>query len=164
MCDGALASNRQVSTVEGSRDQTSNLSSSSQVFDQRRVFQPKPLRNLLSSSLAGNLLRNTRRNVQNSNPELQRRRNVPQGLVQNGRRTFGDRTMWLGRRYFSADAHLNSECKKKGLSESQIGQELLSEIEEQPSTGLQACLNLVYSFVLRSQILHQSCARSKGSS
>lgn len=135
--NGALASNRQMSTVESCGDENSNPLSSSHVLDQQQVVQLKPRRNIL----AANLLRNTWRNGQNLNSELQRRRNFPvlrESLVQNGRRTrlgsFGDRTTcrtWLGRRYFS------TESKKTGLSESQIGQELLSEIIEQPSAGLQ---------------------------
>jgi len=137
----AFARNRQMSTAESCGDEINNPSNSSHALDRHQVVQLKPLRNIL----AANLLRNTWKNGQNANSELQRRRNFPvlrEGLVQNGRRTrlgsFRDRTMcrtWLGRRYF------NSESKRTGLSESQIGLELLSEVEEQPSTGLQICLN-----------------------
>lgn len=159
MYDGVVASTRQISTADsscaGSRDETGNSAScSSQQVDEHRAFQPKPLRSLLSSTLAANLLRINRRNEQNANPELQRRRNVlglrEGALVQTGRRSrlgsFGDRAAsrtWLGRRYLSSDAHSNSNSKRKGLSESQIGQELLSEVEAQSSSGLQTWLNPV---------------------
>ena len=157
MHDGVLASNRQISTVESSAgrcDESRNPSGSSEVLCEHPVCQQKPSRFLFSRSLASNFLRSARRNVQNLNPESQRRRNVHvlrEGLLRNGSGrfgSFGDRTRsrtWLGQRYSSSDAHSNSESKKKGLSESQIGQELLSEVNEESTTGasqgLQMCLD-----------------------
>lgn len=51
---------------------------------------------------------------------------------------FGERTRsrtWLRGWCFSADARSGTESKKKSLAESQIGQELLSEVIEESSIG-----------------------------
>jgi hypothetical protein len=83
--------------------------------------------------------------------ELERRRNVPvlgEALVSNASirlGSFGDRRRcgtWLEQRYFSADAQSESESQRKGLQESQIGQELLSEAKDQSSAGSSQGLQL----------------------
>lgn len=93
------ASHRMITTIEASKDETSS-----------NEPRPKPLRKLLTQS-------SWRQN--SSNSEVQRRRNFPvlrEGLIQT---KLSERRTLLGRRYFSSDS-------KKGLSESQIGEELLS--------------------------------------
>ncbi|KAG0557007.1 hypothetical protein KC19_11G094900 [Ceratodon purpureus] len=158
--DGVLVTNRLVSTVESSAggcDESRAASGSVQGLDEERVLQQKPSRVLFSRTLQSNFLRNARRNVQNSSSESQRRRNVPvlrEGLIQNVSSRlggFGDRTRlrsWLGQRYFSADGHSSSESKKKGLSESQIGQELLSEISKESTSDAAQGLKLAHGEVL----------------
>ncbi|KAG0557008.1 hypothetical protein KC19_11G095000 [Ceratodon purpureus] len=158
--DGVLVTNRLVSTVESSAggcDESRAASGSVQGLDEERVLQQKPSRVLFSRTLQSNFLRNARRNVQNPSSESQRRRNVPvlrEGLIQNVSSRlggFGDRTRlrsWLGQRYFSADGHSSSESKKKGLSESQIGQELLSEISKESTSDAAQGLKLAHGEVL----------------
>lgn len=71
-----------------------------------------------------------------SNPKVQRWWNVPNASIRFG--SFGDQrrsSTWLGQRCFSTDVQSDSESQRKGLQESQIGQELLSEAEDQSSSG-----------------------------
>ena len=138
-CQLVAAVNRQISTV-----------GSSQVVNQEQNFQQKPLHNVSARTLASNCLRNTRRNVHTSNSELQRCRNVPvlrERLVPNASIRLGSfcdqrrSSSWLGQRYFSADAQ-SDESQKKGLQESEIGQELLSEAKDQSSGSSDASQGL----------------------
>ncbi|KAG0607736.1 hypothetical protein M758_8G050600 [Ceratodon purpureus] len=142
--------NRQISTV-----------GSSQVVNQEQSFQQKPLHNVSARTLASNCLRNTRRNVHTSNYELQRCRNVPvlrERLVPNASIRLGSfcdqrrSSSWLGQRYFSADAQ-SDESQKKGLQESEIGQELLSEAKDQSSGSSDASqgLKLAHGEVLSTE-------------
>lgn len=133
MRDGDFASTRQISTVgscAGSWDENRKASSSSNLNQQQgNSQQKKPLRTLVFTTLASNCLRK----VQTLNPELQRWRSVPvmrEGLVPMAS------ARWSGQRYFSADAQPDSESPKKGLPESQIGEELLSESEKNQSSGV----------------------------
>lgn len=98
-CVSDGASHRMITTIEASKDEPSS-----------NEPRPKPLRKLLTQS-------SWRQN--SSNSEVQRRRNFPvlrEGLIQT---KLSERRTLLRRRYFSSDS-------KKGLSESQIGEELLS--------------------------------------
>lgn len=132
--DGASANHYEKSIVEsygGNGVININASSSSQVLNQRQVSEQKYIRTLLSGTVVSNCSRNTRRDLHTSSLELHRWRNVPHTSSRLG--SFGDR-VWLGYRYNSADAHSDSESKK-GLQESQIGQELLSDDKEQSSAA-----------------------------
>lgn len=140
MCDGAFAGSHQLSTLGSSAgrwNEDENSSSSTQVLN-HQVSQQKTLRTLLSRNVAANCARDKWRSLHRSNYYSPTRRNVdvPRCLVLNARLDgFDDRTRprtWLGQRYFSSD----SETKRKGLQESQIGQELLSAAQEGSSTGL----------------------------
>ncbi|XP_024403334.1 protein KINESIN LIGHT CHAIN-RELATED 3 isoform X2 [Physcomitrium patens] len=140
VCDGAFAGSHQLSTLGSSAgrwNEDENSSSSTQVLN-HQVSQQKTLRTLLSRNVAANCARDKWRSLHRSNYYSPTRRNVdvPRCLVLNARLDgFDDRTRprtWLGQRYFSSD----SETKRKGLQESQIGQELLSAAQEGSSTGL----------------------------
>jgi len=123
--DGGFASNSQIGRgCAGSWDENRNARRSSQVANQVNPQQKKPLLTLFSTALASNGLRNTR------NPKFQRWRSTP--VMQQGLTPMTS-SRWLGQRSFSADAQSDSE--RKGLLESQIGEELLSQGQNQASAG-----------------------------
>jgi len=113
--EGGFASNRLIGrSFAGTWDENRNASRSSQ-FENQVISQQKKRPGTLFSIAYG--LKNTQ------NPEFQRLRSIPEGLIPLAS------TRWLALRSFSADAQSASE--RKGLPETQIGEELLSETQNE---------------------------------
>lgn len=118
--EGGFASKRLIErNCAGTWNENRNASRNSQSEKQVNSQQKKRPDTLFSLALASNGLRNTQ------NPEFQRLRSIPEGLIPLAS------TRWLALRSFSADPQSDSE--RKGLSENHIGEELLSETQNQAS-------------------------------